>query len=183
MLKYENIQDLLIAHGFIANALLSKFVKGSTCIPYSELYGHSVATFYAKAIARGWIVPEQPKAAGDSVPISKTVGPVGIPFGPATAIVSRMHDYILVSSHSPAGPASVYAHDVLLRRDGRLLEPILGIDGDIIIRAVYINGHQIGDHDWIAAPIRRHVVRIVIGRFVNGEDVVTCDLELERQSS
>jgi hypothetical protein len=60
---YESIQDLLVSLGFTIDQEQGHFSKWSTgwqfvTIPFSELAGHTIASFIEKARRRGWIPAE-----------------------------------------------------------------------------------------------------------------------------
>jgi hypothetical protein len=61
--SYSSIQDFLVSLGFSVDQDQGQFAKWSTgwqqvVIPFSELAGHTVATFSRKAQLRGWIQAE-----------------------------------------------------------------------------------------------------------------------------
>ena len=61
--QYESIQDLLVSLGFTIDQEQGQFSKWHTgwqftAIPFSELTGHTVSSFIAKARRRGWL-PEE----------------------------------------------------------------------------------------------------------------------------
>jgi hypothetical protein len=62
---YDSIQDFLLALGFSVDQEQGQFSKWNTAwqfivIPFSELAGHTAATFIEKARSRGWLPTEPP---------------------------------------------------------------------------------------------------------------------------
>lgn len=56
----ENIQDWLVAQGFVVDHSKNAFVKllnyfSTVTIPFEELRGQTVNTFKAKAVKNGWV--------------------------------------------------------------------------------------------------------------------------------
>jgi hypothetical protein len=65
---YESIQDFLVSLGFSIDLEQGQFTKWITGwqyihIPFSELAGHTVATFREKALKRGWLLTEEPPSS------------------------------------------------------------------------------------------------------------------------
>lgn len=55
----QSIQDLLTSKGYTINETQLRYERDSEHIPIAETIGHTVDSFTAKAMRKGWLKPEE----------------------------------------------------------------------------------------------------------------------------